>query len=104
MRKPLGENPIELSRAAKRLFMRPVARNPDRDVWLLQRFGQKLHLAELIILPLVVERFTTPQAHQNRKTLIKHLSIYSLIRWLTEIVIFSKEVGAEANPKDQTPS
>lgn len=70
----------------------PVARNPDRDVWLLQRFGQKLHLAELIILPLVAERFTTPQAHQNRKTLIKHLSMYSLIRWLAEIVIFSNSL------------
>ena len=38
---------IERSRAAKGLFVRLDARDPDRDARLLQRCGQKLHLRKL---------------------------------------------------------
>src|SRR5207247_3973184 len=85
----LRVDPIELCSTAKGLFVRPDARDPDRDARLLKGCGQKLHLRELIMLSLVAAFLTTPQARQDGKTLIELLSMNSGISSLAEVVIFS---------------
>lgn len=71
----LRVDPIELGRTAKGPFMRPNARDPDWDARLLQGGGQKLHLRELVLLFLVADLLTTPQARQDGKPLIELLSM-----------------------------
>src|SRR5215472_11347895 len=51
----LRVDPIELRCPAKRFWVRPDARNPDRDTRLLHRGRPKLHLRELIVLALVAD-------------------------------------------------
>src|SRR5437899_11270548 len=68
----LREDTIEPSRTTKGLFVRPVTCDPNWDARLLKRFGQKLHLRELIMRSLVADLLPAPELRQDLKTLIEH--------------------------------
>ena len=77
----LRVDPIELCSTAKGLFVRPDARDPNRDAWLLKGCGQKLHLRELIMLSFVAAFLTTPQ--EPRKFSITYERQYSIFHELS---------------------
>src|SRR5207237_2964386 len=77
-----GEEALVPDRAAKRLGLAVVARDPDRHARTLERPRQKPHPVDCVVLAMMVNRRPGPSRLEDLKRLVEHLGALAVVELL----------------------